>query len=546
MNFIAHETKEKLRGAYYTPAPLTRFLAKYVLKNKHEKILEPSCGDGAFFEAIQTNCPDNNFSLTGIELNITEAGKASRKLKQTNINGKIIPDDFLDWYLKNIHLVGCFDAVIGNPPFIRYQYLSESKQLLTEKIFEQLNLKFTKHTNAWIPFVLASIELLKPSGRLGMVVPSEIFNVIYAQSLREYLGKTCSEITIIDPDDIWFDSTLQGAILLLAEKKKNSRDATKGLGIVRVHGFDFCEKNPEQFLKNINRINGHTIEGKWTAALLSDKEYSLLQEIKSSNYVKAFSNIADADVGIVTGANGFFLVDQKTVEKYDLQEFAHPMFGRSEHCPGILYTHDVHKKNIQEGLPSSFLWITKEKTLLTKKQRQYILLGEKEALHTRYKCRIRQPWYTVPSVYSTQIGMMKRSHDMPRLILNRAGAYTTDTAYRIRSDYISPDLFVFSFINSLTALSAEIEGRSYGGGVLELVPSEINNLLIPVPQITDFNLVELNKMVTSLHAEDYLPTQDKIILGNIGINRDEQAILFNAWRKLRDRRHRKQVSQSLI
>jgi adenine-specific DNA methylase len=545
MNFIAHETEQKLRGAYYTPAPLALFLTKYVLKNKCEKILEPSCGDGAFFKAIQTNFPDNNFFLTGIELDAGEAEKASRELKRTNINGKIISGDFLEWYLKNTHLADCFDAVIGNPPFIRYQYLSETKQILTEKIFEQLNLKFTKHTNAWIPFILISIELLKPAGRLGMVVPSEIFNVIYAQGLREYLGKTCSEITIMDPDDIWFDSTLQGAVLLLVEKKKNSRDTTKGLGIVRVHGFNFCDENPERFLKNVTRINGHTIEDKWTVAFLSDSEYSLLQKIKEKNYVKPFSNIASADVGIVTGANDFFLVDQKTVDEYDLQEFAHPMFGRSEHCPGILYTRDVHKKNIREGLPSSFLWITKEKAQLTKKQREYISLGEMKSLHTRYKCRIREPWYTVPSVYSTQIGMLKRSHDMPRLILNKAGAYTTDTSYRITADYISNDLFVFSFINSLTALSAEIEGRSYGGGVLELVPSEINKLLIPIPQITDFNLAELNRMVVSLPVEDYLPIQDKIILGNIGINEDEQTILFNAWRKLRDRRHRKRLSQSL-
>ncbi len=40
---------------------------------------------------------------------------------------------------------------------------------------------------------------------------------------------------------------------------------------------------------------------------------------------------------------------------------------------------------------------------------------------------------------------------------------------------------MFGFLNGLTALTAELEGRHYGGGVLELVPSEIEKLLVPVP-----------------------------------------------------------------
>jgi len=114
--------------------------------------------------------------------------------------------------------------------------------------------------------------------------------------------------------------------------------------------------------------------------------------------------------------------------------------------------------------------------------RQYIKRGEKEPLHTRYKCRIRKPWYSVPSVYAPEIGLLKRSHDTPRLILNRYGAYTTDTAYRVRAREGSAEQLVYGFLTCLTALSAELEGRHYGGGVLELVPSEIERLLVLPPR----------------------------------------------------------------
>ena len=91
--------------------------------------------------------------------------------------------------------------------------------------------------------------------------------------------------------------------------------------------------------------------------------------------------------------------------------------------------------------------------------------------------------------------MLKRSHNVPRLILNKAGAYTTDTAYRIRSE-IAPDRLVASFLNPLTALSAELEGRHYGGGVLELVPSEIEKLLVPLSS-SEFNLAAVDEGVRS-------------------------------------------------
>ena len=51
----------------------------------------------------------------------------------------------------------------------------------------------------------------------------------------------------------------------------------------------------------------------------------------------SFNDVAEVDVGIVTGANKFFLVDDETVIYYGLQKWAIPMFGRSDHCPGIIY-----------------------------------------------------------------------------------------------------------------------------------------------------------------------------------------------------------------
>lgn len=538
MNFKEFESAEKLRGGYYTPADLATFLARWVSKISPNRTLEPSCGDGIFFEAI--NNSKLSGEIVGFELDEAEAHKSQERAQTLGLSRiNIRASDFLGWALEAVdNKTERFDAVIGNPPFIRYQYLPALFQDRAQAIFDRLGCKFTKHTNAWVSFVLASFELLRPGGRLAMVVPSEIIHVMHAQSLRSYLGANARRLIVVDPEELWFDGTLQGAVLLLVEKKKKATDYAEGLGIYPVRGRDFLQFDPEDVFNTPQSINGKTVEGKWTRALLAPTTRELLDELIATNLARRFDEVADVDVGIVTGANKFFLVEDETVRRFGLQKWAYPMFGRSEHCPGIIYDDEQHQANASSGKPTNFIWFKDTSVERTKLGKQYIEQGLKESLHTRYKCRIRSPWYAVPSVYSTEIGMLKRSHDTPRLILNKVGAYTTDTAYRIRAKEGTAEQLVYSFLNGLTALSAELEGRHYGGGVLELVPSEIEKLLLPPPSKITPEIDELDKAVRTMSMDDVLALQTKRVLGEVGLSIAQQDELLSGWQRLRNRRHR--------
>ncbi|WP_375566847.1 Eco57I restriction-modification methylase domain-containing protein [Oceaniradius stylonematis] len=540
MKFIEDQTAQKLRGGYYTPLDLASFIARWVGELNPDKVLEPSCGDGAFFQALSDVGGFEKSGLTGFELDSEEAGKAVRRAKQLNLSKAAVrSEDFLGWAIENMTKGGeRFDAVVGNPPFVRYQFLPPQFQVRAAAIFEELGLKFTKHTNAWVPFILASMSLLRPGGRLAMVVPAEIIHVTHAQSLRSYLGKECRRLVIIDPEELWFDGTLQGAVILMAEKRSSSRQKAEGLGMVPVRGREFLRRSPSEVFAEPQSINGKTVAGKWTRALLDLETRDLLDELEAHAEVHRFDDIARVDVGIVTGANKFFLVQDATVEAYGLSKYAHPMFGRSEHCPGVIYDEQQHAANAEKGSPTNFLWFDDAPNKMAKRARQYIERGEAEKLHTRYKCRIRAPWYKVPSVYSTEVGMLKRCHDTPRLILNKIGAYTTDTAYRIRTKEADGERLVGCFINPLTALSAELEGRHYGGGVLELIPSEIERLVIPMPEKVELDLAELDNSIRNRPTHETLERQGAVVLGALGISKAKRASALEGWRKLRNRRHR--------
>jgi hypothetical protein len=87
-------------------------------------------------------------------------------------------------------------------------------------------------------------------------------------------------------------------------------------------------------------------------------------------------------------------------------------------------------------------------------------------------------------------------------------------------------------------LSAELEGRHYGGGVLELIPSEIEKLLIPLPTMVNVDIAELDKSIRNLSTHEVLARQGRIVLGGMGISPEKQERVLEGWRMLRDRRQR--------
>jgi adenine-specific DNA methylase len=543
MNFKVNESATKLRGGYYTDPSIADFLTRWVMATRPKDILEPSCGDGIFFDAISRSNHKSVQSVLGLELEQGEAAKARQRIRKLNgVNTKVLSTDFLKWSLYHFAEGACFDAALGNPPFIRYQYLDQELQAYSQKIFEYFNLPFTKHTNAWVPFIISSIALLRPGGRLAMVIPAEILHVLHAQSLRTFLARQCSKVLLFDPEELWFENVLQGAVLLLAEKKATPQAKCKGIAIVPTTDRTFLSANPATYFDKAACVNGTTIEGKWMRALLTSRERSLLDGALEQPDVFRFDDIASVDVGIVTGANKFFLVPDSVVETYGLQKWAHPMFGRSEHARGVIYDARAHEENRLLGLPTNFLWFgDKPITSFPKRVQDYIREGEAQNLHTRYKCRIRSPWYDVPSVSASKVSLLKRCHHFPRLILNKQNAFTTDTAYRIRPLKVADTRLVFSVVNSLTALSAELEGRHYGGGVLELVPSEIERLIIPAPKSVSIQLRRLDDDIRSeTKPEKLFNQQDQLLLTPIGFTKKDREAALSAWSRLRTRRHRAQ------
>jgi len=130
-------TYQKLRGGYYTPDAIAHFLSKWAIRRPDDRILEPSCGNGTFLQAAaerlrSLGAPSAQIAraIVGFEIDVLEAAKAVSRLKPLGVGlkqARIYPLDFFSEKAQ-VAASGEFDAVLGNPPFIRYQNFPEEQR----------------------------------------------------------------------------------------------------------------------------------------------------------------------------------------------------------------------------------------------------------------------------------------------------------------------------------------------------------------------------------------------------------------------------------
>lgn len=529
MKLITEASAEKLRGGFYTPLPIAEFILKWAVNgDTNFDILEPSCGDGVFLEGIKKlNLPYE--SITAIEFDSIEAQKAQ---SIEFANSEIINADFHK-YCNTTNKR--FDVVVGNPPYIRYQYFESEQQIEAEDIFIKAGLKYSKLTNSWVSFVVGSTLLLKEKGRIGFVIPAEVLQVSYAEQLRQFIAKYYNKINIISFEKLVFPNIQQEVVLLLCEKNGSKE-----------HKIEHLELKDADSLKNLDinilksPIKNIDIKSKkWTYYFLEQKEIDFLDYI-GKGLIPNLGKFANVEVGITTGANDFFTVPLDTVTEYDLIDYARPMVGRSVQVNSVIFTKDDWQINRQSNAKAHLLVFPSRDKLNPKNGAvRYIAYGEQKGIHKGYKCGIRDDWFVVPSIKTSDALFIRRNNIFPKLIINEANAYTTDTMHRV---YLKKgtniEALTGSYYNSLSLAFSEISGRSYGGGVLELMPSEVEKILLPYRESNAELLPWIDEKIRKKESiSKILEYTDQIILKErYGLSDNEISLARSIWQKLCNRR----------
>jgi adenine-specific DNA methylase len=515
----AAASADKVRGGYYTPAPVARFVARWV-REAGPRIVEPSCGDGAILRELAELGGD----VRGVELDADEAAKSRRF-------AAVDAESLFTWLAGA--RPGGWDGVAGNPPYIRFGNWAAAQRDPALELMRREGLRPTGLTNAWVPFVVASTVLARDGGRVGLVLPAELLQVGYAASLREFLLRRFSEITLLTFERLVFDGILQEVVLFCGVVGTGpARMRTVHLGDAgALDGVDLGVPSAPALLHE---------QEKWTKYFLSPAEIGLLRTLRRSAAMTSLGAVAGVDVGIVTGRNSFFTLTDAQARGLGLLPHCVPLVSRSAQLSGLVYDDDCRASDLAAGHRAWLLDAPRDPThppLLA-----HIRAGEAAGVHRGYKCSVRRPWWRTPSLWMPDLFLLRQIHLAPRLTVNAAAATSTDTVHRVRAaPGVDPAALAAVFHNSMTFAFAEVLGRSYGGGILELEPAEAEQLPIPPPALADGGLsCDVDLLLKAGETEKALDLVDRqVLVDGLGLPGEVVTRCRAAWMSLRERRNRR-------
>ncbi|NOY87999.1 MAG: N-6 DNA methylase [FCB group bacterium] len=214
----------KKMGQYFTPLFVRQHLLHHLPKTKAPQILDPACGTGEFLLSAQEYF--ENPQLYGWEIDPHLVNLSQR----INPQAKIIKADAL----KKKYSHEKFDYVISNPPYYEFPPDKEIKDKFQEVI--------KGRSNIFSMFIKIGLEVLKPGGYLGFVVPPSMNNGAYFSNLRQYIidNANIEYLKILSSSSL-FHRALQTVMILILKKGKN-----KGNYIFKKNGITIFSAQPQK------------------------------------------------------------------------------------------------------------------------------------------------------------------------------------------------------------------------------------------------------------------------------------------------------------
>jgi adenine-specific DNA-methyltransferase len=386
----------KARGAFFTPDAIAEFLAAWAVRTADSSVLDPTCGESVFLLAagqrlreLGTDSDQLARQLFGIDLHGASLRASGSMLEAEGLAATLIEDNI--FRVPTPDRPACplsfVDAVVGNPPFVRYQeHRGDDRRSSAEAALRQ-GVRLSGLASSWASVVIHASGFLKPEGRLAMVLPAELLTVHYAEPVRRWLRERFSGVTLVMFDRLQFDDALEKVVLVLA------------------HGSGGCESfslvyvDDAQDLEKLMFGDAITVmpasEGKWTDLLLPMRDRRLFRSVVERNFTP-LETYGSPTLGTVTGGNDFFALSEATREHYGIEE--HQL--RKMCPPGTRHLQGLgfgaaDWRHLRDNGDRVWMFCPEADDDSSQVER-YVKFGKAQGFDQAYKCRIRTPWWRPP------------------------------------------------------------------------------------------------------------------------------------------------------
>lgn len=225
--FFASDAGKK-GGEFFTPAPVSRLLARLVAPKPGDRIHDPTCGSASLLmrvgQEIKRKYNSNNFSLYGQELNGGTYSLARMNMVLHGFDDAVIKwgDTLNDPQLLEDDALMKFDVLAANPPFSLDKWGAE-------------NAAGDKHKRFWrgVPpkskgdfaFLSHMIQVAYPKvGRGGVILPHGILFRSSSEGLirRKLVEEGLIEAVVGLPGNMFFGTGIPTAIVLFRRERATS------------------------------------------------------------------------------------------------------------------------------------------------------------------------------------------------------------------------------------------------------------------------------------------------------------------------------------
>jgi adenine-specific DNA-methyltransferase len=481
-----HPAARKSRGAFFTPPAIADYLASWAVdEDPDARILDPTCGESVFLcaaarelEAVGAAKRQIGDQVFGVDTERESILRSEQALAADGYSASLQVNDFFE--IPSLSQIGCtlpeMDAIIGNPPYIRYQEHAGIARKRSRAAALAQGVRLSGLASSWAALLVHACSFLKKDGRLAMVLPAELLTVGYAEPVRRWLRQRFAAVHLVMFERLQFEEVSERVVLVIA----------RGSG--GCNAFSLLPLEDASDLRSLKLFgpSHFTVApaeaGKWSDLLLSTEQRQVFKRVVD-DCCTGLGDYGSVELGSVTGANSFFALSEETRRAYCLTEDQLVRISPpgTKHLKGLSLSNRAWKALRDDG---EAVWLLRPRVNdRTSSLRKYLARGEADGVPDAYKCRIRDPWWRPPVVPAPDLLFTYMSHRYPRLIRNTAGVSFLNSMHGLYLHDEVPSEAAAALpllcLNSVTMLGAEIFGRSYGGGVLKMEPKEAAELPVP-------------------------------------------------------------------
>lgn len=489
--------EKKRLGAFYTPSALSDILASWAIRSPAELILEPSFGGCGFLKsaADRLQCIGaKNWQkhLYGCDIDARAFNFLSATFGRLVDLSHYELCDFLTFEDKS-GWPSAFDAVIGNPPYVPYQSIPPKERKAAIERLSRFRIKLDLRSSLWAYFVALGLTFLGENGRIAWVLPGSLTQANYANGLRRILKSKFqrAHCFLIQERLFLYEGTDEQTVVLLADGyKPKAIIGTQDLPVSVVKNVGELQRKITEWDNGV--IQSHSM--RRNIALEGLRYKSAYETLLAEDSCKTLGTYLDVRIGLVTGDNKFFVLSPSEAREKGLHgNSLRPILAKFSSVAGVRFKNEDH--NADKVADKRCLLIhTDSRPATSDGIERYLSSYPEEKLKTVSTFKKRKSWFQTDDKNIPHAFLPVMCHLGPRLALNAAQINCTNTLYRVYfkklDNKTEQKMLCISLLSTFSQISAEMEGRKYGSGVLKHEPREAERIRVLMPVIEDWRLIE--------------------------------------------------------